>query len=233
VTFTATATNGGNAPTFAWRVNGSVAAVTGSVFKTTTLNDGDTVSCQLTSDYLCALPTTALSNEISIAMIPVVQVNINLNGNYLESPVSGTNYQWYLDSGAIAGAVNQTYSPLVNGTYIVHVTDGNGCVLVSTPFLLTTAGIQSIQGMNISASLNPNPSFDHTDLSIVSQTTGKIQIVLSNINNQKQKILFEGRVEKNKTFRFQIETLALEPGVYIIQINNENASQYLRLVVIR
>jgi hypothetical protein len=66
--FTATATNGGNAPSYQWKVNGVNAGSNSATFTTTTLTNGQTVTCILTSNANCANPTAANSNTITMVV---------------------------------------------------------------------------------------------------------------------------------------------------------------------
>jgi gliding motility-associated-like protein len=61
INFMATATNGGPSPTYQWQVNGSNQGTNASSFTSATLNNGDVVTCILTSNATCASPATATS----------------------------------------------------------------------------------------------------------------------------------------------------------------------------
>jgi hypothetical protein len=64
--FTAMPVNGGVTPSIQWRVNG-IDSQTGSDFYSNNhLKNGDTVSCFMTSNAVCALPDTAISNSIQV-----------------------------------------------------------------------------------------------------------------------------------------------------------------------
>ena len=69
VTFTAIAPNGGSTPTYQWYVNGvAVPGATLVTYTTSTLSNGQTVSCMVTSSLLCATPKSAPSNGVTIAV---------------------------------------------------------------------------------------------------------------------------------------------------------------------
>ena len=71
VTFTATPTNGGSSPSYDFNVNGtSVQNSASNAFSTPTLNNGDIVSCILTSNHLCQTTSTSTSNSITMAVNP-------------------------------------------------------------------------------------------------------------------------------------------------------------------
>src|SRR6185436_15474749 len=54
---------------------------------------------------------------------------------------SATTYQWRIGGSLIAGATNQSYTPIVNGLYTVDVSNDWGCEATSLPFNLTAVGI--------------------------------------------------------------------------------------------
>lgn len=67
VTYTATPTNGGTAPGYQWKVNG-VNVGTNSATYSYVPNDGDVVTCVITSNSTCANGQTATSNEINMTV---------------------------------------------------------------------------------------------------------------------------------------------------------------------
>ena len=68
VTFTATPTNGGTTPSYQWKVNGVNAGTNAANFTTTTLTNGQIVTCVMTSNASCASPTTATSTGITMTI---------------------------------------------------------------------------------------------------------------------------------------------------------------------
>jgi hypothetical protein len=69
VTFTATPVNGGDEPVYQWKVNGIVVeGQNSSIFSTATLVNGDEVTCELTSNALCATSNPATSNALAMSV---------------------------------------------------------------------------------------------------------------------------------------------------------------------
>jgi hypothetical protein len=67
VTFTATATNAGNTPTYQWKRNGqNVQGATSHIWSANTLSDNDNITVDLSSSYKCPQPITASSNSIVV-----------------------------------------------------------------------------------------------------------------------------------------------------------------------
>ena len=131
VIFTATPTNGGTTPSYQWKVNGSNAGTNSSSFNTTSLTNGQIVTCVLTSNALCASPTTATSNGITMTVTAVVNPTVSIAQTAGTSPLctggsatftatvaNGTSpsYQWKVD-GVNAGTNSSTFttSTLTNG----------------------------------------------------------------------------------------------------------------------
>ncbi len=125
VTFTANANNGGNAPQYQWKKNGTnISGATQATYTTTTLANGDQISCQLTSNAPCVSPTTVTSANLTITVNPTVTPTISIStantsicsGTSVTFTSSITNggsspaYQWKKNGSNIAGATSSTYT---------------------------------------------------------------------------------------------------------------------------
>ncbi len=93
VTFTATPTNEGSAPVYEWSVNGTVVGTNSSTY-TYTPQNGDVVSCKLTSSYPCAIGNPATSSQT---------MTVLTQNNYWMGAVSSTD--WGTASNWTAGFV--------------------------------------------------------------------------------------------------------------------------------
>ena len=70
VTFTATPTNGGVTPSYQWKVGAANVGTNSSTYTTSSLANGNVVTCVLTSSLSCASPATATSNSVSMSVSP-------------------------------------------------------------------------------------------------------------------------------------------------------------------
>ncbi len=110
VTFTATPTNGGGAPTYQWKKNG-VNVGTGNTYSTNGLNNNDVISCVLTANHPCQTTATATSNTITQSVLannppsisistPTTNICSGINTTFTAIPVdAGSNptYQWQVN----------------------------------------------------------------------------------------------------------------------------------------
>ncbi len=83
VTFTADGQNVGSGANYAWFVNGNAAA-SGSTFTTSSLNDGDAVTCTVTSALTCSTAPTATSEAIVITLSDSVVPSIFITADVTE-----------------------------------------------------------------------------------------------------------------------------------------------------
>ncbi|MES2777419.1 MAG: T9SS type A sorting domain-containing protein [Bacteroidota bacterium] len=108
--FTATANNGGGAPTYNFRVAGvSVQNSSSNVFSTTTLTTGQQVTCILTSNANCLGSNNPTSNTITVNLLP----NITITGrayHIMNAIIPAVSANLTLDA-----ADNQSTDP--NGRY--------------------------------------------------------------------------------------------------------------------
>ncbi|HIF14879.1 MAG TPA: PKD domain-containing protein [Bacteroidetes bacterium] len=143
VSFGAMPINGGNNPSFQWQVNGTnISGADSSLFSSTSLNNGDQVTCIMTSDYTCPINQTATSAPLTIFVSLNPNVTCTNTNGYLGSNTmftangsSGTpsfQYQWEFGDGGIdTGATPiYTYGSTGSYNYTVTITDYNGCTAV-------------------------------------------------------------------------------------------------------
>jgi len=137
VTFTATPANGGTAPSYQWKVNGTNA---GTNIPTYTYNpaNNDVVTCQLTSNAECVSGNPATSNPVTMTVNANLPVSVSIAASdnpvcagasvtFTSTPVNGgtaPEYQWIVN-GTNVGTNNATYS------YIPANNDQVTCVLTS------------------------------------------------------------------------------------------------------
>jgi hypothetical protein len=173
VTFTATPTNGGATPSFQWKVNGGNVGTNSATFTTTTLTNGQIVTCVLTSNATCASPTTATSNAITMTVNPVLTPSVSIAANpgsticagasvtFTATPTNGgaaPSYQWKVNGGNVGtNSATFTTTTLTNGQIVT-------CVLTSNA---TCASPTTATSNAITMTVNPvlTPSISISTLS--------------------------------------------------------------------
>ncbi len=142
VTFTATPSNGGTTPVYQWKLNGNNVGTNQNTYTSTTLANGDVITCEMTSNAACASPTLATSNGITMIVNspctaptaytvtgggPICAGGVGLPIN-LSNTLSTTIYQLYLNGSA-------TGSPLLGinaaGTFGPQTTAGTYTVVAT------------------------------------------------------------------------------------------------------
>lgn len=117
VDFTATPVNGGSSPSYQWLLNGVNTGSDNPVFTTTSLNNGDSVYCILTSNELCNTGNPATSNVIKMTVNPLPlptmllgsnNVCQNSAGNVYTTVPGMTNYSWNVTGGTITSGGQTT-----------------------------------------------------------------------------------------------------------------------------
>lgn len=154
VTFTASINNGGSAPVYQWKKNGTNVGLNSSIYKDNNVLNADVISCLLTSNSNCLAVPSITSNSIIIT----VNANPVISLDHTTTLCSGSGRQ--LDAGNFSsylwndGSTGRSIIVNKSGTYYVTVTDNNGCV-----------GSDTAQ---ITALLPPPDSFLPPDTSICS-----------------------------------------------------------------
>lgn len=125
-TFTAVITNGGSAPLYQWRRNGSPVGTNSATYVAATLNSGDVITCILASSAPCATPASVTSNSMTMTVNPVGKATIGITASpdsllcvpapagvlfYSNYSNGGSNpaYQWIVNGTNVPGATNATF----------------------------------------------------------------------------------------------------------------------------
>lgn len=149
--------------------------------------------------------------------VPVIKPAITLNNGTLTSNFS-TNNQWNLNGVAIAGATNQTYTPLRSGLYRVDFTTPSGCISKSDDFSFVLPAKDNSDGSEISLAVFPVPS------------NGKVNLAFNAVKNEQLSISVYNTIGQY----IYKDTRALSAGPYnsIIDLSGLSSGTYfMRLVI--
>lgn len=170
------------------------------------------------------------------------QVTVTVNS--LPSPVitlgsgiiqtgSFTTYQWYLNGNLISGATSQTYDPLVDGSYTVVVTDGNGCENESSPFVFNSTNVDEVEFSNM-ISISPNPFIGNATINIALPYKGQLVMEVYDAIGKKISTIENKEMPQGKfTYHFSATDLGYPVGVYILKLNFNDRIASFRLVEVR
>ncbi|WP_264565880.1 T9SS sorting signal type C domain-containing protein [Flavobacterium sp. N3904] len=148
VTFTAAPTNGGTTPTYKWYKGGVlIPSETADTYTTTTLANGDAITCEMTSNATpCLTGSPAISNVVTMTVnalptAPTISSKTDISCTVSTGSVtlgglpSGT---WTINPGP--GAISDTgtsytVTGLAVNSYTFTVADGNGCPSAPSAFV--------------------------------------------------------------------------------------------------
>jgi hypothetical protein len=165
-TFSAGITTGGTSPSYQWQVNGSNVGSNAPTY-TSTHNNGDVITCQVTSNSLCASPTTVTSNAITVVqtgMTSTVTLAVTQGTNpscagknlaFLAQTInagSSPSYKWVLNGAIVVGADSNKFS---SSTFTTG--DHLYCVVTSTdPCVLNPYDTSNTVNIIVNPSVTPN-----------------------------------------------------------------------------
>jgi PKD repeat protein len=227
VTFTAAESNGGSSPFYQWQVNGANAGMNSATYVTSILNNGDNVTCVLTSSSACATTPTANSNSIVMAVNPVPATpTITQAGSVLTSS-SATDNQWYLNGSPIAGETAQDHTFLTNGNYTVVVTTA-GCSATSAITSITNVGIDPELSSDVLL-VYPNPNDGNFTLSFLATESSDYKIEITNAIGQQ--VYVENMTDFSGSYSKQLSVIEFGQGVYTISLTNSKKETVKKIIV--
>ena len=191
IIFTATPTNGGNTPTYQWKLNGTNVGTNTPTYSSSSLSDNDVVSVVMTSSISsCVTGTPASSNTITVKVnaLPSTPVAISglssicLSSNQVYSipnVIGATSYDWVVSGNLTATSsttnVINTTAGAVAGAGTIKVRSVNACGASAYTSDLNIT-ISNIPAPTPNFTLTANnicigPSINFTNTSTVNATT--------------------------------------------------------------
>ncbi len=160
------------------------------------------------------------SDTVYIAILSAQAPVITQNGSVLTSS-AGASYQWYLNGNSIPLATGQNYTMLESGSYMLSVTDSNGCSAESEPFLMTNIAFDSHQGIL----LYPNPADKELYVFFNNENADK-EIIIFNAFGQS---LYTARVINSRQHIIPINEFSA--GMYYLYVSDKEISYAYKFVV--
>ncbi len=151
VVFNATSTNGGTTPSYLWTIDGLLQSETTDLFSANSFTEGNEICVSVTSDLVCATPSTSLPDCYTISVLDSAEAQILNSDDILcetSLPItlaglgsSGT-YSW---SGPFAsGETSQNLNVNQAGTYTFTVDNGVCPPVTSNPVTIEVESVPSL-----------------------------------------------------------------------------------------
>lgn len=203
-----------------------VCATTG--FSSYLWNTGETTSCITVGDagnyYLTVTDQcnfTASSNRVAVNFYPQPPVSVSVDGDTLLA-YGSVSYQWYYNGQPVPGGNTGLLIAANAGSYVVVVTDANGCTASSQPIEVSFAtGVNEL--IKERMSVYPNPSHDGNWTLSVSEgwLNGQCEIF-----DAEGRLVYKAPVAQQKTDI----GLNVQSGVYVIRLAKGNMLLSQRLI---
>lgn len=251
VTFNATTTFGGSAPTYLWLNHGVPVGSSASLIYVPTA--GDIISCVFTSNYTCRSITTVYSNDVPLTVvtpvIPTVEIT-SLSGSIvgpgkfdtLVATVTngGTSpiFQWYIGSTLVTGATGNTLirNNFTNGDSVtVVVTNSDVCHLSTFNSIFIKIGNVGVKNVTAGVSdikLLPNPN--KGEFAIKGTLATSIdQNVAVEVTNMLGQVVYKGAVlARNGIIDEKIQlSSSLANGMYMLNLHTDTETKVFHMVI--
>lgn len=217
VTYTATATNAGATPTFAWYKNGLATGNTNTTYVTNSLVDGDQVICIMTATPGCL--TQPADTGYTAAMVvktpPAKPVVVKVNNDSLSTTFASSGYQWFRNGSAISGATTRGLKVPSNGYYQVRV-DSIGCSSLSDSLLMNNVGLKEATTIsNVMVYPNPTRGFATVEANFTNKANTTITVV-----DMFGRLITTIPMGEITSLNDNVNLSNLADGVYFIQIQH-------------
>ncbi len=244
LTFTATSSNA-SGPIYQWRKDGiSIPGATSPAFTTGSLSNGDHISCYVSSNIVCQLTDTAISNVIHLDLIAIAPPQVSVShypasyvfGNlvtftgHVVNNIPGLTFKWTKNGAFIPGAIYSTYSASDIGEsdiicFIAY--SSQPCTTPDSSIACSgTTGISNLYSSAKSIMVYPNPI---TNQLIVEGAENGTFIKIYNVMGQ---LVYTGVINTSSpTNGFVINTSSFISGTYLLEITGNDGFRETRKIV--
>ncbi len=178
---------------------------------------------------LQAIPVNACGSGVPFSVLVTVKAlaiadtpTIQFNNGILSSSAAAGN-QWFLNGASIAGAVDQTYKPTINGNYSVQVSNECGKSALSKAYAFAITAIVDITGAS-GIKVYPNPATDNVYIEL--PPTGLLRTF--RLLDASGRLL---RSFVSNSQHLQINVKGLSTGIYTLQIQDKKDILQKRLLI--
>jgi hypothetical protein len=172
--------------------------------------------------------TATLSNYVTIHSSPTATIDTlaatgvnNADGVATVTPTGGTGTYTFAWSNGETGATDTSLLP--DTSYIVTVTDGNGCTTTDTAYITYVTGINSITSMQ-QIKIYPNPTASTLNVEWSAKAQALVEIM-----DVSGKLMRSYAVDGTLLNTFDISGLA--SGSYIVKITDRSTGQHQSVTI--
>ena len=216
--------NSGTGILYQWTKGGN--NIAGAINQTYTAKIGGKYKVHETNSFGCAStsPNTILTViPLPLATIaPLGSLDICQTGSVVLQADSGTGftYQWRKGVNNISGATNQTYTATAIGTYLVTVTNSNGCSKTSKGTKVTKSCLL-VKTLDVLPAADliiyPNPAEDQTVVQYMLAHSSHVSLTVYSVNGKAIKTLVNDNLEEG-SHSMQLNTNQFSKGIYFVKI---------------
>ncbi|MBX7204210.1 MAG: T9SS type A sorting domain-containing protein [Bacteroidia bacterium] len=171
--------------------------------------------------------TQALSVSIDIA--PAIPTVTKTSADTLVcSAASGVTYKWIRNGVDIPGATSQKYKPTQSGSYVVEISNANGCKIASVPFNFIPASSGASLYTKIAAEVYPNPTGNGEATVLINGVNA--ETVTFSVMNAMGQVVVEKQQTHLTNSRFTVHLENMAQGLYFILIETEGKTSTLPLM---
>ncbi len=154
-------------------------------------------------------------------------------GLFSTTDISGPNVTWMPEGlQTIGRTIVENIDVRQSDGFIAIATQGSGVYTATVIAPQQQQGVQSAVGGQDAVTLSPNPASDRSIVSVQSQSTGHLQISVSDLTGRQLTRIYDGASTRGLS-NYSFDCSRLPSGTYFVQVRTDEAVESKRLVIKR